>query len=291
MPPDRLRDEGADRNPTGRNAFPSAVPRYYPAVGRAQADTGTEPNYPIGSVDSALRLILLLAERKTVRIHEASTEIEVARSTAHRLMKMLEHYGFVAQDEASKAYTAGPVLVNIGLQVVRDFDVRTICRPLLESLLKEVEETVNLWALQKESVQCLDSVESPKVLRVGSRTGTVVPAYAAASGRCLLAQLDRRELRDLYPQARLARLTPNTVTTMKSLERELEECRELGYAVQYGETETDVAAIAAAATDRHGRASFSLSVAVPLSRIDGQVERIGQAVRGRAEELATMLPW
>jgi DNA-binding IclR family transcriptional regulator len=255
------------------------------------ASPTTEPNYPIGSVDSALRLILLLAERKTLRISEASSEIDVARSTAHRLMKMLEHYGFAAQDEASKAYTAGPVLVNIGLRVIRAFDVRTVARPLLQDLRAEVNETVNLWVLQQSDILCLDSVESTKALRVGSRTGTLMAAYATAAGRSLLANLSRDALRALYPSSRLPRLTGSTLDTRKRLEEELERCRELGYAVQRGETEIDVAAIAAAVQDRHGQASFSVSVAVPLSRVEEHIDQFGASVRRTADRLAELLPW
>ena len=253
--------------------------------------SSTEPNYPIGSVDSALRLILLLAERKSLRIYEASSEIDVARSTAHRLMKMLEHYGFASQDQASKAYTAGPVLVNIGLRVIREFDVRTVARPLLHELRAEVNETVNLWVLQQTDILCLDSVESSRALRVGSRTGTMMAAYATAPGRSLLANLSPEALRALYPSPRLPRLTGNTVDTRKRLEEELERCRELGYAVQRGETESDVAAIAAAVYDRHGQASFSVSVAVPLSRVEEHVTEFGDGVRHAADKLAELLPW
>ena len=67
-----------------------------------------KPIYPIGSVDSAMRLLLMIGERDRVRIAEAAKELGVARSTAHRLMQMLLYHGFVRQDPESKAYVAGP---------------------------------------------------------------------------------------------------------------------------------------------------------------------------------------
>lgn len=253
---------------------------------------GTAPNYPIGSVDSALRLLLLLSERKRLRVAEVSREIRVARSTAHRLIKMLEYYGIVRQDPDSKAYMAGPVLLRMGLQVVRDLDIRGVALPLLEALVEETGETVNLMVLQGNEVLCLDSLESPRSLRVGSRTGRVMPAYASASGRALLAEMPAERLRELYPQARLPRLHPSTIASVRQLRDELEATRERGYALQRGEIEPDVSAISAAVRDPRGEANFAVTVAVPDSRLaEADVPRIGAATVRCAAQLSSVLPW
>jgi IclR helix-turn-helix domain len=47
------------------------------------------PQYPIGSVDNALKLLLLLGERPEIRLSEATRYLGVAPSTAHRLLAML----------------------------------------------------------------------------------------------------------------------------------------------------------------------------------------------------------
>ena len=73
----------------------------------AAADPPAEslaPQYPIESVDNALRLLLLLGEQPQVRLSEASRYLGVASSTAHRLLAMLAYRGFVRQDPVSKAY-------------------------------------------------------------------------------------------------------------------------------------------------------------------------------------------
>src|SRR5580692_7111858 len=85
-----------------------------------------KPTYPIGSVDSVLRLLTMIGEREQVRIAGAAAELGVARSTAHRMMQMLAYHGFVHQDPESKAYVAGPRLIGLGLQIVRKLDVRDI---------------------------------------------------------------------------------------------------------------------------------------------------------------------
>ena len=52
-----------------------------PAPGEPRA-----PQYPIESVDNALKLLLLLGERPEIRLTDASQYLGVASSTAHRLL-------------------------------------------------------------------------------------------------------------------------------------------------------------------------------------------------------------
>jgi IclR family acetate operon transcriptional repressor len=251
-----------------------------------------KPAYPIGSVDTALKLLAMIAEREQVRISDASQELGVARSTAHRVVQMLQYHGLVAQDPTSKVYTVGPGLLQIGLQAVRGLDIRTLAHPRLRQLCDEVEETTHLFSLRGTDVVCLDSVESKRPLRVGERIGESLPAYATASGRALLAELSAAQLRRLYPDPALPRLQANTIDSRADLERELEATRQRGYAVQERQTESDVSAIAAAVEDSRGPASFAITVSAPSSRFDvDAADRIGRAARDAAADVAKSLPW
>lgn len=251
------------------------------------------PTYPIGSVDSALRLLLMVGERERVRIAEASKELGVARSTAHRLMQMLQYYDLVKQDVESKAYIPGPMLISMGLRVVRMLDVPGVARPHLEALAAEVEETVVLMARQKGAdVICLDSVESPRALRIGSRTGMVVQAHASASGRALLATLPNEEVLELYPATRLPKHQPPSMALRSELLAELESVRAAGYAVQRDESEAGVSAVAAPVRSDEGSASFVVTIMVPTSRLsDDELPRIGEAVVRAASAVAAALSY
>ena len=76
------------------------------------SEDGAEPAYPIRSVDNALRLIRLFNERDTLRLTDACGYLGVAHSTAHRLLAMLVHHGFVQQDPQSRTYRPGPTLLE-----------------------------------------------------------------------------------------------------------------------------------------------------------------------------------
>ncbi len=221
--------------------------------GMKDVDVARKPNYPIESVDNALKLLLLFAEQKAMSVSEASRAIGVAPSTAHRLLSMLQYYDFVVQNPTTRFYEAGPTLLNLGLAVVREMDIRRLARPFMEELRSEVGETVHLTILQGKNVLFIETVESFQALRVGDRTGISLPAHCTASGKALLAELSLERLHELFPSEQLAGLTPRSLTSREALERELSQVCERGYATNFDESEPDVSAISVAIHDRLSR--------------------------------------
>ena len=215
------------------------------------------PDYPLQSVDNALRLIVLLRERGPLRLSEVADQLGISRSTAHRLLAMLEYHGFAGQDPATRAYVAGAGRV----------DMRALARPALERLCVEVEETVRLVVLREASVEFLDSAETSRGLRVGSRVGVRMPAHCTAAGKAILAQLSPEELHRRYASGRLERMTPRSLQSLKRLEAELGEVRERGYATNFAESEADVAAVAVAIPGDLGGDRASITVSAPITRL------------------------
>jgi IclR family transcriptional regulator, acetate operon repressor len=231
------------------------------------------PSYPISSVDNALRLLLLFRERKSVRLTEACAYLGVAHSTAHRLLAMLIHYGFVRQDPQTRAYRPGPTLIEIGLAAVQRMDVRAEARPFLERLSEEFEETVHLVTLEGNQVRFLDSVESQRALRVAARTGKVLPAHCTSAGKALLASLSDEEVAGRYPDGRLETQTGQSLRTSRALGAALEEVRAQGYATNSEESEEGVGSVAIALVNSAGQAVAAVAVALPVSRFNPRVEK------------------
>jgi DNA-binding IclR family transcriptional regulator len=251
-------------------------------------------------VDNALRLLMLFRDRPRVRLSEASEHLGVAHSTAHRLMAMLAYHGFVRQEPGSRAYLAGPALVEIGLAAVRELDVRLRARPVLEALAASLGETVHLVVLEGGNVRYLDAVESRRVLRVASRTGSALAANCTASGKALLAELPDAQVAAIFAgQDELAALTSRSITSCSRLLAELRQVRARGYAVNVEESEEGVASVAVAVPSprpgppdrlqRQGPAA-ALAVSGPVSRMtDRAVERITAELRERAAELERLI--
>jgi DNA-binding IclR family transcriptional regulator len=219
------------------------------------------------SVDNALRLLHLVGERQALRVAEAADALGVARSTAHRLLTALRQRGFVLQDKPNSAYRPGPALNAIGLAAIGRIDIRRIARPVLEELAESAQETVSLCILEGRSVRFIDCVESPRAVRVGDRTGVVMPAHCTAAGKAILAGMSDGGLRRLYPEGELGALTDASIATWDELLAELDSIRDKGYAINIEEGESGISAVGASVPDLYGTALAALAIVVPAGRL------------------------
>jgi DNA-binding IclR family transcriptional regulator len=248
------------------------------------------PQYPIESVDNALKVLLLLGERSELKLTEVAEYLNVASSTAHRLLAMLQYRGFMRRDTTTKVYRPGTALTGVAFSILQRFDVRDTLHPFLETLNRELSETVHLVTLDGNMVRFLDAIESPQAVRVASRLGQSLAAHCTSSGKAILANLSAEEFRRLYPQEELAGLTPNSVRSRSELETELARIARRGYATSSEESEQGVASVAVAFPSRQIPMRLALNVAAPVGRMNrADIRRISVIVRSAVAEAAELL--
>jgi DNA-binding IclR family transcriptional regulator len=254
------------------------------------AASGPTPQYPIESVDNALKVLLLLAERSELRLTEVSEYLGVASSSAHRMLAMLVYRGFVRQDPKTKAYRPGAALTTVALSILNRFDFRATLRPYLEKLNLELGETVHLTMLDGASVCFVDAIEGSGVVRTASRLGVSLPASTTASGKAMLAGLSLAELDSLYPAEELVTLTDRSVATRSELYRQLEQIRRRGYSWSSEESEAGVSSVAVAFPFRENLPRLALSTAVPRPRMaHADKRRISETLMGIVADAADAL--
>ncbi|GAA0385010.1 IclR family transcriptional regulator [Acrocarpospora corrugata] len=242
-----------------------------------EGDQKQLPRYPLASVGNALRLLLMFRTNEQVRLSDVSRELDVANSTAHRLLAMLAYHDLVQQIGTSRVYAAGPALIEVGLATVADLDIQARARPFLEELAARFDEAVHLVALERGEVHYLDAVESTQTVRAVTRVGSRLPAHATSAGLALLAELPAPELDVLY-QPTIAR---------KRLDTALTEIRTRGYAIGGGE----VISVAAVIRDRSPRAVAAINVAAPAQRMPTpRRHQLAKALIDATTRLATGLP-
>ncbi len=260
-----------------------------PSSGGAAEAIGA-PSYPIESVDNVLRLLLLLEKRGEVRVSEASAELGTAVSTAHRLLAILAHHGFVDQDLQTKIYRQGPSLLRLGLGAIRDLEVRAVVRPYLAKLRDEVGETVHLVLPQGNEVLFIDSIETSKALRVSARIGTSMWAHCTSVGKAYLAGEPDERILELYPSNELPAITRSSITSRARLFAELHDVRQRGYAENANESEDGVGSVGMAVHDESHRTVACVSVALPMSRMTPDVrDEVIAATRRTVAEIEAAL--
>lgn len=224
-------------------------------------------SYPIESVENAARVLLMLRSQRVLRVAEVAAQLGIARSSAHRMLTTLQSQGLLRQEPSTRGYEAGPQLVQIGVAVIGASDLRAEARPSLERLCQEIGETVHLIVLDGTTTVFLDGVEGRYAIRAAERTGDRSPAHASAAGKVLLASLTLEQLRERYAGTRLQGGTDHAVTSRRALEDDLEHVREQGYALNLGESEIGLHAVAAPVRDAAGGVRAALSISGPSVRL------------------------
>ncbi|WP_221891325.1 IclR family transcriptional regulator [Microbispora sp. KK1-11] len=255
------------------------------SAARAEANGGG-----VQSVDRAISIMEILAGRGEAGVTEIAAEIEVHKSTAFRLLGALEARGLVEQTEDRGKYRLGFGLVRLAGSVSMRMDVTQQSRPVCQRLAEEIGETVNIAVLRSHYAVNLDQVRGPSAVTAYNWVGQLTPLHATSSGKVLLAHVDRQRRDDLLRAAGLQRYTPNTVTSVEDLERELAEVRERGYALTLEELEVGLNALAAPVRSFGGEVVAAVSASGPAYRFsESRMRALAPALVKGAEEISHRL--
>ena len=237
----------------------------------SESETKTSP-YKIQVLDRAVAIINAIAEsRSDAGLAELAERVHLHKSTAHRILMILESYRIVDRDPQTGRYRLGLRLFELGTIAIGSFNIRERARRHLERLLYEVDETVHLSVLDGGEVMHLDKYEPSRSVRMASRIGRRNPAHCTAVGKAMLAWLPEREVDEILQKHGLQRLTRNTITTPAELKVELNTIRSRGYSIDNEEVEEGVRCVGAAVLDHAGRPLGAISVSAPSFRMPAEM--------------------
>lgn len=221
---------------------------------------------PVESVDRALRLLLYLRDHDSISVKEAAEYLDIAASTAHRLLTTLARRGFAVQD-FSRRYRLGGIIMGPQQPKISHDVLRAAAMDPMTQLNASVRETVQVMALSGGNIRFLDGVESDAILRVSRRVGDEMPAFVSSGGKVILGRLSNQEVEEIYRRG-LIEWPTRKVTSLKMLKRMLTQVRRDGYAVSMEETEQGVVGVGVVILGSDARPVGAMTLAIPVSRYD-----------------------
>lgn len=243
----------------------------------------------VQSVDRAITVLEILAQRGEAGVTEVAAEIAVHKSTAFRLLAALEERGLVEQAADRGKYRLGFGILRLAGAVSARMDVTQQARPVCERLARELGETVNLAVAQAQYAVNVDQVRGPSAVATYNWVGQLTPLHATSSGKVLLAHFDADRRAEVVA-AGLERFTPRTVTSLTALEQQLDEARRRGYAVAAEEYEVGLNAIAAPIRSQHGAVVAAVSASGPAYRFtEERMHELAGALMNGADEISYRL--
>lgn len=239
-----------------------------------------EEKNPIQVADRLFHTIELLVENGPMGLIDISKELELNKSTVHRVLNSLIYMGYVKQNEENLKYSLTYKICRLSNSVIQQTDLVDMARPYLRELSFKTGETVHLVVKDGTNAIYIDKVENDaNTVRLISTIGKSIPLYCSGVGKAMMATMEEKSVRKIWKFSEIKKLTEKTITDYDSMLKELEAIRIRGYAIDDEENEIGVKCVAVAIDDFMEKPRYAISISAPEIRMKEE----------RMEELAKML--
>jgi IclR family transcriptional regulator, pca regulon regulatory protein len=260
------------------------------AVSRSPAGEREDSRNVVNSLAKGLRILeAFSAERPELTLSEVASLAGLDPGTAFRMLNTLVMLGYLSRIPESKRFRLTLKVVDLGLHAIARADLREIARPILRSIVGEVNEAASLGVLDGADILYVERVRAG-LTRIGVdiRIGTTIPAFWSTIGEAFLAYLPKAELARVLAMTPRAGAFPHKPMNRTEIEDQLTSVRADGYALRDSYFGSGLRVLAVPVLDVDGYPLAAISVAVPqmqMSMTDFR-ERALAAVRRAAGDIA-----
>ena len=224
------------------------------------------PGGRIQVIDRAAALLDALARYpEPVSLKVLSAETGLHASTAHRILASLIKNRFVERDAVGR-YRLGLRLLQLGVRLHGNVDVRAVALPIMEALRDRLGETVNLTIREGDQVVYIEKATPNRMIHVQQLVGARAPLHVTAVGKLMLGAAGEEGIRAYAQRTNLPAYTRNTISDLPRLISECRASLARGYALDDEEAEIDVGCIGVLLHDATGNVIGGLSVSAPIER-------------------------
>jgi DNA-binding IclR family transcriptional regulator len=219
-----------------------------------------KPGESVRAVDRALEILMAFtATDHQLTAGELLKRVDLSRPTLYRLLRTLEHSGFIVSSGDPQRFELGPSVAHLAHVWSSSLDIATLAQPMLRRLWDQTGETVALLVHQGNSRICVAELPSAQPLSFKRGLGYREDVTLGASGRAILAHVPT-------PESYLNK-SGETVNVLAYLDR-LQQIREQGYAISRDELIQGAVAVAVPFFLGNDKVMGSLAVFGPGVRVD-----------------------
>ena len=224
-------------------------------------------DYTIASVDSALKLLAIVADYPRLGLSELAERAELNTSCPFRLLTTLAAHRLIQRSGDPAIYTLGTQALVLGIAAGRQIDLAAAAQAPLMRLAELFNEACQIRVREGDESICVARVESSHIVRVHGTIGNRRPIHVGASGKLLLAYADANEREHILTRD-MRSFTKETRVDAGALRKELDDIREKGYSLSRGEATSGVVAIAVPVLASATHALAALGMSIVATRFD-----------------------
>lgn len=245
----------------------------------------------MNAIEKVLAIFSLFDESKCEwTLTDVSRELRMPKSSVHWVTSILVRNDYLWKDEVSRTYRLGPRLLALADVCSDSYDLRRVALPFLRQLNSETKGTVALRIRVRDDSVAVGVVNSDEPLNVRYKPGERLPINLGAPGKVLLAYMPFDQVIALSKRGAIKKVTPNSITDLPTLEKELKRVRMKGWAFSDGEAIVGARAVAAPVRDLNGSVVAALvlafpAIALPRTKVSRTAERVIKCAREISQAL------
>ncbi|CAJ4232628.1 IclR family transcriptional regulator [Burkholderia pseudomallei] len=252
-------------------------------------DARNDSNYVVPGLERGLRILAEFSPREPVLgAPELSKRLGIPRTTVFRLLQTLESLGFLERADKDRNYRLGVAVLRLGFEYLSSLELTDLGLPVIESLRDATGFTAHIVIRDGRDVVFVAKAQNAGNAfgSVRVNVGTRLPAHATTHGHVLMGDLSLAQLRALYPERALERVTKATPETVDALFDVIRDDARRGYGIGNSAFERDISVVTAPVRNEASRIVAVVTVTVLRPEIDaalvaeGLVEKV---VRAAAE--------
>lgn len=194
---------------------------------------------------------------------EIAARVELPPSTVHGIVRTLVVHGMVVQERDSSRYRLGPATLRLGNVYLETLELRSRVATWADDLAQRTGCSVRVGVLLLTDVVVVYHAPRPDGSRQMPEVGIVIPAYASALGKALLASDAAACAIVLARDMGNRSMTGVTLTDPEALRVQLAEVRASGVATESEEAVLGECSIAAPITDGSDVAIGAIGLVAP----------------------------
>ena len=226
---------------------------------------------------------------KPASLSDLSKQLDINRSTVHRLASALVERGYMKL-VTREGYMLGAKLLELGHAARRQISLPRVARPFLEALCETTGDAVHLGVLYDNRALYLDKLSGARRIEIGSRVGERHPLCSTGLGKSLLLDQSEIEWLALFQNERGPCLPrdPGFV----EWRNQMRGYSAGGYSFDLEENEDRVRCVGAPVRDETGAIVAAISVSsVAQYMSEARMFELIKTVTGTAHAISRQLGW
>lgn len=239
--------------------------------------------YHVPNLQRALLIMEFLATQPHgCGLSEIARELTLPKNSVFRIAATLRAHGYLVRAEDDKTYRLSRKLLSLGYAAIDEHNLVEKSIDVMRQVRDLTDETALIGVLVGNQGVVIEQVPSNQPVKFVIRIGHHFPLHTGAPGKAMLAFMPPAECEAMIGRMQFTRFNDQTITDPSAFRRELEEVRDLGYALDRGEEMEDLHCAAAPILNHRGYPLASIWITGPASRMPlKHLPRLGAIVAGQ----------